>query len=130
MKLIATGSKVIEFLINDESIISGKLSKISIYYKDNRLIIELNINLLYSKQYSEVIIQLLDVMEYSLFYSSKSNFYFIENYKFFYEDGAVYISLDPSETDTSSMDIDDNDYVKAKDVTLFAPNCNLAHSDL
>ncbi len=119
MKLIAEGHHVLEFLSNKESLISGELKRVSIYHQDNQLNIDLNIKLLYSKKYEEILIQLVDVFEYSLNYNSSNTFYFIEEYKFFIDDVCTYISLDPI-NGSNNIDIDDNDFIKAKSVILYS----------
>jgi aspartate-semialdehyde dehydrogenase len=119
MELIAEGIHVMESLSNEESLISGELKRISVYHQNNQLNIDLNIKLLYSKKYDEIILKLVNVSEYSLNYNSSNNFYFIEEYKFFNNDGDIYLSLDPV-NGSDYVDTNDNDFIKAKSVCLYS----------
>ena len=118
MDLIAKGSNVIDFLSNNESLISGKLEKISIYYEEYQLTIDLNIELKYSKKINKVLLKFIGVSEYSLFFNSENFFYNIENYKFLKKENLFYISLDPI-NDEQIVDTSDNDYIKSADVFLY-----------
>jgi len=118
MNIIATDTNVIEILSNNESLISGKLVGISIYTKEHRLQIDLNIELMYSKKMKNIKLQFIGVSEYSFSYSSDNYFYNIETYKFFKEENIFYISLDPSHTHNDESNIADNDYMKAENIIL------------
>jgi hypothetical protein len=120
MDIIAEGSQVIEIVSGEESIISGLLTKISIYNQDNHLNIDLSIDLMYSKKFKKILIQILDVVEYSFFYNRNTNFYYIEDYKFFKNENLIYISLDPAEGSKTKVDAHDNDYASGKNMRLFA----------
>jgi hypothetical protein len=119
MNLLAEGQKAIDFLTDNESLISGKLEKISIYIEENRLFIDLEIILLYSKKYKNVKLRFQDVQEYSLYYNIRSNFYYIEDYKLFLTSEQVYISLDPADASSIEIDNNDNDFVIAKGLKIY-----------
>jgi hypothetical protein len=125
MNIIAEGRQVIDILSNNEDLISGKLQKISIFYQDSKLIIELTVELLYSKQFRQVLIQFNGVSEYSFYYSLSHNFYYIEDYVFFKDDDMVYISLDPANPSEIKRNVDDNDFIVAEDVLLFSPTISV-----
>jgi len=50
MNLIAEGNEVLEILTDKNSLISGTLEKIAIYYQETGLVIDLNIKLMYSRK--------------------------------------------------------------------------------
>lgn len=118
MNILAKGEQVIDFLTNNESLISGELKRVEISNQENQLNIELSISLMYSKKVKEVIIRFVGVTEYSFFYSNINNFYFIEEYKFFKKEGLFYISLDPLNVSEDKKESGDNNYILANDVTL------------
>lgn len=120
MNLIAEGTEVIDVLSNNEDIISGKLNSVSIFYKDRRLVIELTIELLYSKKFKEVLIQFKGVSEYAFYYNLSRNFYYIEDYVFFKNEEMVYISLDPANPSEVKRNDDDNDFIIADEISLFS----------
>jgi hypothetical protein len=60
-------------------------------------------------------IQLKEVEEYAFFNNSKNSSYYIEDVKY----GFYYISLYPVEPTIEEVDMNDNDYIKAKKYFYF-----------
>lgn len=120
MILLAEDSQVIDVLSNNEDLISGTLQRISIFYENSQLVIELTIKLLYSKKFKEVLIQFKGVSEYSFNYTASHNFYYIEDYVFLKNDDKVYISLDPANPSEMKKSPEDNDCILAEEVYLFS----------
>lgn len=120
MNLIAEGSNVFDTLSNNEDIISGKLDNVSIFRKDSQLVIELTIELLYSKKIKVILIQFRGVSEYAFYYNLSRNFYYIEDYVFFKNEEMVYISLDPANPSEIKRNVDDNDYIIADEIALYS----------
>jgi hypothetical protein len=118
MDLVAEDIRAIDFLSNRESLISGRLKNISIYYENNQLNIDLIVKIMYSKKSDEILIRFLGVIEYAFFYTSQNNFYFIEEYKLFNENNFFYLSLDPFD-DVKQKNPNDNDYIIATNIQLF-----------
>jgi hypothetical protein len=119
MNFIAENNQVLEVLSNNESLISSELKKISIYYQDNGLVIDLNISLIYSKKMKNILLQFIEVSEYSLKYTLDNFFYNIEEYKFYEEKGTFYISLDPNYSVNIERDKNDNDYIVSSKIVLY-----------
>jgi hypothetical protein len=119
MLLITKNLDAIDLLSNQESLISGKLQKISMFYCENELIVELNVELLYSEKLKEVLLQFRGVSEYSFNYTSSHNFYYIEDYVLFKKEDMVYISLDPANPSEMTRNVDDNDFIVAEEIYLF-----------
>lgn len=119
MNLIANGKEAIDLLADNESLISGELKGFSVYKQNNRLLLNLDITLLYSKKFKDITLQFVDVLEYSFYYNSKNNFYYIEDYKLFQTDEQFYISLDPVDGSSTEIDRNDNDFVIAKEIRVY-----------
>lgn len=120
MDLIAESNNAIEFLTDENSIISGKVRLVSIYLQENRLFLDIQISLMYSKQFDTMLIRLEDVIEYSFYYNSNSNFYYIEEFKLFKADQYTYLSLDPFDSSSKEIDEKDNDFAIAKEIKIYA----------
>ena len=78
MNLLAENHQVITFLSNNESLISGKLRSVLIYYDGKELCIDLRIELMYSDKHKNILLRFNGVLEYALYYTSDSSFYNIE----------------------------------------------------
>lgn len=119
MKLIAINDDVISFLSNEESLISGKISNISIQHKPSGLCIGLNIILMYSKENKKIFLEFESIKEYAFFYTSDRYFYNIERYTFFKDGNLFYISFDPANEQETSRDENDNDFILAGRMSLY-----------
>jgi hypothetical protein len=122
MRLIAEGKEAVELIKNSESLISGKLKKISIYTTQGRLFVELDVELPYSNLISAALIQLRDVVEYSFYYHVRTSFYNIEDYIFSVDGEYIYLSLDPVNGSRGEPDENDNDFVLARDMAIYKIN--------
>ncbi|WP_342084780.1 hypothetical protein [Dyadobacter sp. OTU695] len=119
MNIVAEGKDAIDFFSDDESLVSGELNRISVYRENDRLLLDLEITLLYSKKFKNVVLRFTDVIEYSFYYKNHHAFYYIENYKFFADAEQIYISLDPADGPEHGIDFDDNDFVIAKNLEVY-----------
>ncbi|MEO6284514.1 MAG: hypothetical protein ABIN80_07830 [Dyadobacter sp.] len=119
MNLITEGGGAIEFFSDSESLISGELKRFSVYRQNERLLLDLDITLLYSKKFKDVTLRFIDVLEYSFYYKNHNSFYYIEDYKFFVTAEQAYISLDPVDGSGNEIDPNDNDFVIAKELKVY-----------
>lgn len=113
-KYIDKNKQLLEYLTGNKSPISGKVKRIDIYYT-TELIIDLYIELLYSKTDKDVKLTFKGIKEYS-FYGYLHNFtYYIERYKFFESDKGYYICVDPS-SEEEIISPEDQDFILSASV--------------
>jgi hypothetical protein len=110
MKLVAENDLALSYFTGNLSIISARLLKMSVYLKEESLIIDLDLKLLYSKNNSHFQLRFTNVKEYSFYYNSDNIFYNIENCKFFKNGKFYYLSLDP-EDESNYISKNDQDYI-------------------
>ena len=118
MKLIETQDKLLSTLSDDLSLVSSRLSKVCIYTQNDLLCIDIEAELMYRKENKKILLRLIDVEEYSFYYSSHRIFYNVEIYKFFKSGNLFYISFDPVDESEVISD-DDQDFIKAKAVEAY-----------
>jgi hypothetical protein len=118
MKLVAERDHVISYFSKNLSIVSASLLKIEIYSQADCLIIDLDLRLLYAKNYSLYRLRFINVKEYYLYHNSDHIFYNISTYKLLHMDGLYYLSLDP-ENESASRSTNDNDFILSKSVEAY-----------
>ena len=95
MKLIGSNNELVDFLSGDYSILSSRISQTTFRSEDGELIIEIDIDLLYSQKEKKLKLRFTEIEEYSFYYNSQHIFYNIEHYKFLSTEKGMYISFDP-----------------------------------
>ena len=118
MNKIAEGTQVLDFLSDEESLISGAVTSFFIHVNEGMLVVELSINLLYSKTFKSIVLQFSEVIEYAFNFNTNHSFYYIEDYKFLQKDNLFYLTLDPFDRG-KEIHAQDNDVIKARQVCLF-----------
>lgn len=98
MEYIDKNEGLISYLSGKFSLLSSKLYKVDIYNDaKSELIIDLYLELLYTKVNNLVRLTFTEIEEFSLYHHRSSSFYNIERYKFFKSDNSIYLCLDPYE---------------------------------
>lgn len=113
MKHIGNGEKLIDFLSDEYSLLSSRISRIDIFSHEEYLMIEIYIDLLYSKNEKTLKIKFIDIEMYSFFYCSDYYFYTVENYKLFATKKGFYVSFDPHD-DGETISPEDQDFIACK----------------
>lgn len=115
MNQIGINADLMSFLSGNLTISSSKLYKLDIAGDDNGLVIDVYLELLYSEDNNHLKLRFTDVQEYSFYYNSQHVFYNVEIYKFFINNGRVYISFDPVD-EQENISVDDQDFILSKKV--------------
>jgi len=113
-KLVDKDLGLYERLMKDIHIISSSVKRFNIFISDDEgLTIEIDFELLYDLG-SVLRVRFKRVKEYSFYWNSTHNFYYVERFKLIRKTDLFYLSLDPE--DESSLDISEND----QDFILFS----------
>lgn len=116
MEIIETQDRLLNILSGNLSLVSSRLTKVCIYDEDNRLCIDVGLELMYNRKgNNKILLKFIGVEEYSFYYSSHRIFYNVEIYKFFKSGELFYVSFDPVDESEVVSD-DDQDYIKAKSI--------------
>lgn len=115
MIYIGKDQQLLDFLTGDFTLISSIIKEIRILKKNEQLIAEIRLKLMYSRSEKELLLIFSDISEYSFYYTENNIFYNVERVKFFMLERGVYISFDPFEEGETIAD-DDQDFVKSKAV--------------
>lgn len=100
MVYIDKNEGLISYLSKEFSLLSSKLYKVDIYNDiKSELVIDLYLELLYTKANNLVRLTFTEIEEFSFYHHRSSYFYNIERYKFFKNDNSIYLCLDPYEED-------------------------------
>jgi hypothetical protein len=107
MKLIGKDHILLERLTSDIYILSSSIKSFNIFTTDeDELIIEVVFELLYNPG-SFLKLRFMGIKEYSFYWNSTYNFYYVETYKLIKKQDLFYISFDPE--DETSLDISEAD---------------------
>jgi hypothetical protein len=93
--------------LNKIYIISSTIRRFNIFTTDDsKLVVELEFQLRYAPG-AILKLRFLEIKEYSFYWNSKYNFYYIETYKLLKKNDLFYLSFDPE--DETTLDISEND---------------------
>lgn len=110
MKFLGKDNLLFELLTQELSILSSKITAFNIKTKDDFFIIEVDINLLYSKGDCLKLI-FSKISKYAFYNNSVDDVYYIEDYKLMKKNNLYYISFDPDSNDLTDVSDDDNDFI-------------------
>lgn len=121
MKKIGVNEGLIEYLVGEFTLLSSKISRIDMHTINYALLIDVYIDLLYSKNEKILKLTFTGIEECSLYYKSSYDFYNIERYKFFKSNNYYYISFDPYD-EIEEISSDDQNFILSRNVEgyLFA----------
>jgi hypothetical protein len=115
MRILEGSEILIMFSTGEYSLLHSRLKGVSISKQEQKITIELFIDLLYSKYEQQISLRFVDVSDYSLNEDIWTNFPSIEKYKFYKNHNGYYISLNPEVTFAGSV-ATDREYIRSKNV--------------
>jgi hypothetical protein len=115
MQLISKDEELIYKLQHNLSLTSSQILKICIFNSNDKLCIDVELELLYVKDKKRIVLNFIDVQEYSFYHSFDQFFYNVEIFRFVKANSFFYISFDPIDEGETISD-EDQDFIKAKSV--------------
>jgi hypothetical protein len=102
--------ELIEYLTGDQRLLDGRLQRINVFRQEYELVIEVYVELRFSKIAKQLKLTFKDIKEYSFSGSSNNQVDYIERYKFFGDEKGYYICFDPS-SEHKVISSDDQDFI-------------------
>jgi hypothetical protein len=117
MELVSNGDSVLNYLTDDNSLISSTLFRIDLYCNDSELRADLYFTLPYANQI-KLMIRLINISEVGFYFNTSHFFYQVTNCKLFRQNDFFYLSLDPDESDPL-MSVNDQDFFWCRDIEVY-----------
>ncbi|MVN92103.1 hypothetical protein [Mucilaginibacter aquatilis] len=116
MKFIGHNSDIINYLVNDLTLLNSTLKQFKEHEVDGEPAISLMFELAYTD--ADVMLVFRNVFKNGFDVNPAAEAYEVDSCKFYHIGSKVYLSLDPDESEDGydGISADDNDYVLASDV--------------